>query len=266
MTHVTGPDNRVKISVITVCRNDLPGLAETWQSICLQDSVAFEWWVIDGNSNDGTVAWLTATHRFQGGWKSAPDNGIYDAMNKGIDSATGDYLLFMNSGDRFAGADTLALLIQAIEGAPTPPDFIYGDALDCDEQGKQYYRKASGVSKIRFGMITRHQAMLYRKICVAGEPYSSRFPLSADYALTASFLMQEGVKILRVDFPVCRFTMGGVHTVQRLKALREDFRIRKEILKESRLRCLVLFGIHWLHYHFRRLLPGLNRRLIYRKT
>jgi len=255
----------VKISVISVCRNDIEGLRQTFDSIQAQDCKDSEWWVIDGNSTDGTVEWLRTNHQLKGGWISEPDNGIYDAMNKGIGVASGEYLVFMNSGDMLAESDVISKLINRIGREKESPDFVYGDALDIATSGKSYYRKALPVSRIKFGMITRHQAMLYRRELAVNQRYPSNFKLSADYALTASILMEEGVKALQVDFPICRFYLGGAHDTQRLKALYEDFEIRRKILKQNHAKSLALFCVHWLHHYVRRLVPSLNRLLIYKR-
>lgn len=254
----------MKIAIITVCRNDIRGLKKTFDSLCSQDSDTFEWWVIDGDSGDGTVAWLRKNHKFGGGWISEPDDGIYDAMNKGIGLAAGDYLLFLNSGDTFAGADVMVKLRGVIEREKAAPDFVYGDSLDVEENGKSYYRKALPVSYIKAGMITRHQAMLYRKECIFNERYPSNFKLSGDYALTAGLVTKNTTKVLKVNFPICLFSLGGAHDTRRTKALQEDFQIRKTILKENIIICLLLFCVHLLHNYLRKIIPSVNKKIIYK--
>lgn len=254
----------MKISIITVCRNDKKGLENTLASMRSQDRDSFEWWVIDGNSSDGTVEWLRKNHQLNGGWISEPDNGIYDAMNKGIGVAVGEYLVFMNSGDMFAQADVISKLVDRIAREKAPPDFVFGDSLDIADSGKSYYRKAIPASHIKAGMITRHQAMLYRRELVFNERYPSNFKLSGDYALTARVLMRDGVKVLQVDFPICRFYLGGAHDTKRLKALYEDYEIRREILKKNYLFCSALLGVHLIHHYLRKLAPNLDKRFIYR--
>jgi putative colanic acid biosynthesis glycosyltransferase len=256
----------VKISIITVCRDDRVGLENTFASIRGQDCDDFEWWVIDGKSADGTVEWLRENHRFDGGWISEPDNGIYDAMNKGIDLATGDYLLFMNSGDLLAGSDVISKLIDCITHEIEVPDFVYGDSLDIEANGRTHYRQALRASFIKVGMITRHQSMLYRKESVFHERYPANFKLSGDYALTANLLMKNGIKVLKVNSPVSLFSLGGRHDTLRLRALREDFKIRKTILQENLVLCILLFCVHWLHHHIRVLTPSLNKRFIYKRS
>jgi putative colanic acid biosynthesis glycosyltransferase len=256
--------NVLKITIVTICRNDLAGLKNTFATIVAQDYGNIEWLVIDGNSSDGTVDWLKGNHKLAGTWISEPDNGIYDAMNKGIRLARGSYILFMNSGDIFAGKDVVTKLIHKIEQERVAPDFVYGDSKDVESNGRANYRKALPVSFINAGMITRHQSMLYRRSSILGERYLSEYRYSGDYALTAKILMREDVQVLRVDFPISEFAMGGLHDKNRILALVEDFDIRKNILQKSLVVCCFWFCIHWTHYHLRMALPSLNRFLIYK--
>ncbi len=253
----------LRISIITVCRNDRKGLEDTSTSIRSQSGDDFEWWVIDGNSDDGTVGWLKENHNFPGGWISEPDNGIYDAMNKGIGLAAGEYLLFMNSGDLLAGPEVVSQLARRIEAQKAAPDFVYGDSLDRETSGRTNYRQALPVSYVKYGMPTRHQAMVYRRERLVHERYPPDFKLSGDYAVTASLLMKSSVRVLKVDFPICLFSLGGAHDTRRLEALREDFRIRHTILKANPVACVLLFCVHWLHHYLRMLAPSLNRKFIY---
>ena len=254
----------MKISIITVCRNDINGLQNTFASIQAQDFHDIEWCVIDGNSSDGTVAWLRDKHKLKGSWLSEPDNGIYDAMNKGVLLSTGRYILFMNSGDEFAGPNVISNIVHHINYEKITPDFIYGDSLDVEENGQSYYRKALPASYIKVGMITRHQAMFYRRECISNEKYPSNFKLSGDYALTANLLMKENINVLKVNFPICQFSSGGKHDIHRLKALLEDFKIRREILKENLATSLLLFCVHLVHHYIRIIAPSLNKKIIYK--
>ena len=254
----------MRISVITVCRNDLGGLQRTFESIRTQDYQDFEWWVIDGASNDGTEEWLKKNHIYDGGWLSEVDQGIYDAMNKGAERSTGDYLVFMNSGDIFAAPDVLSKLVQSIKEEEVSPDLIYGDALDALEDGRSYYRPAGSLSQILFSMPTRHQSMLFRRKYLGQSPYPDGYPLSGDYALTALLSRQEGFKATRVDFPISQFFLGGIHTTRRIAALKEDYAIRRNILKANPVTCSFFYCIHLAHHCFRHLFPSINLKLVYR--
>jgi glycosyltransferase involved in cell wall biosynthesis len=94
------------LTIVTINRNNASGLSQTLASVLGQTDVDFQYVVIDGASTDGSRAILVATAGIDE-WISESDNGIYDALNKGIARATGDYLLFINSGDRLAEATTI---------------------------------------------------------------------------------------------------------------------------------------------------------------
>jgi glycosyltransferase involved in cell wall biosynthesis len=96
-----------KISIITINFNNLPGLKKTVESVVNQTWKEFEYIVIDGGSTDGSVAFIESKVGSIDYWVSEPDNGIYNAMNKGIAKASGEYLLFLNSGDDLAGLKAL---------------------------------------------------------------------------------------------------------------------------------------------------------------
>lgn len=253
----------MQITVVTICRNDLGGLQRTFESIRVQDCHDVEWWVVDGASTDGTVEWLEQNHAYAGGWISEADRGIYDAMNKGTERATGDYLVFMNSGDSFAAPDVISKLVQEINKGGESYDLIYGDALDMLENGRSYLRPAVSLSQILFSMPTRHQSMLFRRGCLEQIPYPEGYPLSGDYALTALLSKKDNLKVNRVDFPISLFMLGGIHTTRRLSALREDYAIRRNILKANPLTCSVFYCIHLAHHCFRHLFPSFNTKLVY---
>jgi hypothetical protein len=170
----------------------------------------------------------------------------------------------MNSGDTFAAPDVISKLVRQIEGEEVRPDLIYGDAFDTLEDGRSYYRPAVSLSQILFSMPTRHQSMLYRRKCLEQTPYPSGYPLSGDYALTAMLSRQEGFRSIRVNFPISLFLLGGIHTTGRIAALKEDYAIRRNILKANPITCSVFYCIHFAHHYFRHLFPSINFKLVYR--
>ena len=120
-----------KFSIITVCRNEAANIRSTCESITQQAFKDYEWIVIDGASTDQTVKILEEFSHNITKLISEPDNGIYDAMNKGIDLAKGEYVVFMNGGDAFATNQALALVSNAPQ-----KDLIYGDLRYDSELGK----------------------------------------------------------------------------------------------------------------------------------
>ncbi|GGF20533.1 glycosyltransferase family 2 protein [Hymenobacter cavernae] len=118
-----------KISLITVNYNNKSGLEKTVSSVLGQTTLgSFEYIVIDGGSTDGGVELLRRNTDKISYWVSEKDAGIYNAMNKGIRQATGDYLLFLNSGDHLLAADTIEHILGHIQAAPEV-DIFYGDAF-----------------------------------------------------------------------------------------------------------------------------------------
>lgn len=98
----------MKLSIITINLNNLEGLKKTFESVFNQTFTDYEWIVIDGGSTDGSREFIEAHQDSFSYWSSEPDRGIYNAMNKGILQANGEYLSFLNSGDYYADSETLA--------------------------------------------------------------------------------------------------------------------------------------------------------------
>ena len=126
----------MKLSIITVNYNNLRGLKKTVESVKNQTYQEFEYLVIDGGSTDGSVAYLKDKEITFDYWVSEPDKGVYQAMNKGIKKATGDYVLFLNSGDHFLNNKVLEKNMQFIQGE----DIIYFN-LQVVENGKTFIKE-----------------------------------------------------------------------------------------------------------------------------
>ncbi len=263
-------------TIITVTLNNLAGLKNTALSIHGQTNQDLEWLVIDGGSSDGTVDYLSSVilsasegshankqvnssatpqnDRFL--WTSEPDNGIYDAMNKGIGRAKGRYILFLNAGDALAGPDTLADLSEAIYECSITPDFIYGDALEELCPGECAYKPARPCSKIAHGMFTHHQAMLYRREALANMRYDERYKIAADYDLTVRFLGGTN-KVLYLPAPICIFESGGVSQQQVRLGRREQMQIRKQNNLSGPLMNAGIFAAQSLAWQARQNMPNL---------
>ena len=205
-------------SIITVTKDNLDGLRKTAASVTAQDFTDYEWIVIDGASTDGTAALLpTLPCRYI----SDPDHGIYDAMNKGINLAGGDYLIFMNAGDEFAATDTLRQAAQLIH--THAPCFIYGDAL---EDGR--HKTAKPHTTLKSGLFTHHQAMFYGRQCIGALRYDTSYKIAADYKFTSQFL-QGCDAVTYLPAPVCIFATGGVSQRSAAKGRAEQARIRRQL-------------------------------------
>jgi putative colanic acid biosynthesis glycosyltransferase len=205
----------VLFSIITITRNNRLGLEKTAQSIALQSAKNFEWIIIDGDSTDGTSADFK---NYPAHIISEPDNGIYDAMNKGIDCAKGDYIIFMNAGDQFSDPDVLQMLGDF---TVNPPDFMYGDSLE-----GPHYKSARPYHKINQGMFTHHQSMIYNSKTLGDLRYNLDYKIAADYDLTLRFL-QRSKRILYIPAALCIFEQGGISQKQAKLGRNEQFLSRK---------------------------------------
>ncbi|MDE7348012.1 MAG: glycosyltransferase [Muribaculaceae bacterium] len=176
-------DRRPLISVITITFNAAETLPLTMESVAEQTFKDFEHLVVDGASKDDTI--ILARRMGTPGIRilSEPDNGLYDAMNKGLKMARGRYLIFLNSGDRFHSADTLKAYADAI--AERNPDIIYGDTDIVDKEGKRIGPRHLSVPEILTfdsfsrGMLICHQAFMVRKDLAP--LYDTDYRFSADY-------------------------------------------------------------------------------------
>ncbi len=236
-------------SLITVTRNNLPGLQKTARSVQSQACSDTEWIIIDGASTDGTTDLLKA---LPANITSEPDTGIYNAMNKGIERASGDYLLFLNAGDQLAAPQTLQNIAQSIEGTP---DFIYGDALE-DCGGALRPKPARSHHTLALGMFTHHQAMLYRRTALGDIRYNEDYTIAADYDLTARLLLKD-TRALYLPFPICIFETGGLSQQKAQAGRKEQLDIRKTLRLANPLTNTLLYLVQSCVWSLRQRLPGL---------
>lgn len=234
-------------SIITVTKDNLGGFLATRKSVEAQSFKGYEWIVIDGNSSDGTKEFLPPDA------VSEADSGIYDAMNKGIDRARGDYILFLNAGDTLADADILRTVSKAIEAHA--PDFIYGDAL---EGG--FYKKARPHTKIDWGMFTHHQAMIYRREMIGALRYDDTVTIAADYGFTFRFL-KGAQNIHYIPCAICIFEEGGVSQRQRRTGRLQQFAQRAKYKACSPLKNVIVYGGQSCSAFLRENFPGLYCRI-----
>jgi putative colanic acid biosynthesis glycosyltransferase len=260
----------VKFSIITICKNNFIGLKATYESVICQTYKAYEWLVVDTDSVDGTKEWLRELS-FPGEftWRSGPHKNLFESMNEGLAMASGDYLIFLNSADCLFESGTLYKVVEKIKYLPELPDFIYGDSVDVTPEGKQYYSVARSYRTIWRGQFAQHQAMFFRREAIGDLKYRLELSLNADYAFIYEFLKKitclSHPRILRLEFPVCTFLLGGLNFRFRSKILYKDFYIRRKIMQLPLFGCVLLFLLHYGHFILKKIAPGLTHWLRYRQ-
>lgn len=219
--------NPPRLAILTVVRNDLAGLADTYDSLSGQLSRDIVWLVADGASTDGTAEWLAAHAEIPLWWRSCADSGLYDAMNDLLETACRlgcSHVLFLNAGDRLAAADSAPRLLQDIVRHPGCA-LLYGDALERQGDGRILLKRARSHRSALLGMFTHHQAMIYRVSTLADLRFDPGYRIAADYAFTLAVLdLGEAVQL---RWPICLFAPGGLSQRDATAGRREQAAIRR---------------------------------------
>jgi glycosyltransferase involved in cell wall biosynthesis len=235
------------LSVITVVYNNVADIERTMLSVLNQTYAAIEYIVIDGASTDGTLQIVERYKDKLAKLISEQDKGIYDAMNKGIAAATGDYIIFMNSGDEFYSNDTVAQVFASAEDA----DIYYGETEMMDEAGNNLGRRRHAAPEnftwkdFNYGMSISHQAIYIKRSLV--QPYDPKYQLSADidWILRAA---KKAKKIVNVHTYVARYKVGGMSKHKHKQSLLERFDIMKKhygLLPTVFNHAVIAFNLGW---------------------
>lgn len=215
------------VSVITIVYNNVRDIEYTIKSVLEQTYKNIEYIIVDGASTDGTLDVIKTYKDRISKVISEKDNGIYDAMNKGLMAATGDYVLFLNSGDELFDLNTIQQIVEKGNNA----DIIYGETKLVDEQRyivgdrRHMAPKTFDWKSFRYGMNVCHQA-IYVKRAIA-EPYDQQYQLSADidWVIRAAKKAKTTVNIHQY---VAKYLVGGMSQKRHQQSLRERYEIFKK--------------------------------------
>lgn len=216
-----------KLSVITIVYNNVRHIERTMLSVINQTYTNIEYILVDGFSTDGT---LEIVQQYTGKIEtliSEKDKGIYDAMNKGLAAATGDYVIFMNSGDEFYTADTVAQVFATSDNA----DIYYGETEMIDEAGNSLGQRRHKAPQqftwrhFKYGMSISHQAIYIKRSLT--QPYNRQYQLSADidWILQAA---KRAKNIVNVHQYVAKYLVGGMSKKKHRQSLVERFAIMRK--------------------------------------
>lgn len=216
-----------KFSVITVCYNAEATLEDTIQSVISQTYHHVEYIIVDGASKDRTMDIVNRYRDRIAVVVSEPDQGLYDAMNKGIRLATGDYLCFLNAGDSFHEDDTLQQMVHSIHSLQLP-DVLYGETELVDHEGHFLRMRRLQAPEhltwksFRQGMLVCHQAFFPRRDLVM--PYDLRYRFSADFDWCIK-IMKKSKVLHNTHLTLIDYLAEGMTTRNHQASLKERFRI-----------------------------------------
>lgn len=222
-------DTFPRFSVVTVVRNDADGLYRTHESLIAQTCGDWEWLVQDGASTDGTAVVAQGFTDPRVKARSQADSGIYDAMNRGLASATGDWVIFMNAGDRFASPEVLARLAQTV--SIEDHDIVFGETI-MDFGTVEMRRPARDPAYIWHGQPSMHQSTLFATAYHRRFAFDHRgFRISADYDVLAR-MVAAGARCRSLPLPIAIFEFRQAATSNRnkLRMIAEAARIQRHHL------------------------------------
>ena len=238
-----------KISIITVTLNAAADLQKTLGCLAGQDYPELEIIVIDGGSTDETRQVIALFSDRLSYWICEPDHGIYDAMNKGLAKATGEWVNFMNAGDVFISPLALSTVFT---GDYHDTDVIYGDGI-ADYCNFKLLQKASPLDDLWKGMPFCHQAMFTRTALVKPQGFSTEYTIASDFDLVYR-LYTGNRNFHHVPDPICIFEVRGVSNQLHIKSWKERYGIYKKYGNTSVKKqvfygsLFIVFLFTWLGY------------------
>lgn len=253
-------DSKPKITVVTICYNTFNCLESTMLSVLNQSYDNVEYIVIDGGSNDGTVDIIKKYADRLAYWVSEPDKGIYDAMNKGIKAATGEWINFMNAGDRFFSETVLEEVfvkyLPLIKG-----DIVYGDSIFVYPKGKLYV-KPRRLENFHLSDPILHQSSFTKLEIMKSVLFDTNYRLAADYNFFYNEY-QKGTVYYYVPIPMSYFDAADGLSSNAVALRMEENRIITNAPADFRyiLRKLITLLKFRLRRFLEKFMPSLSSRI-----
>jgi glycosyltransferase len=225
----------MKVSIITVTFNSEKYLSDCIESVRKQNYKNIEHIIIDGKSTDGTLRIINNNSEHISYWISETDRGMYDAINKGLEVATGDIVGILNSDDMFASADSVRSIVDCFETTNT--DSVYGDLVYVDPNNSQkIIRYWKGISykryRFRYGWMPAHPTFYIRRELINHYgAYENHYFTAADYEFMARYLYLHKVSSHYLDAMLIKMRNGGISNgnfKSRFRANRRDFLAMKK--------------------------------------
>lgn len=201
------------ISIITINLNNKNGLKRTIESVLNQtyrDKIQYI--IIDGDSNDGSKEIINQYKDNIDYWVSEKDNGLYNAMNKGIQASTNDYCLFLNSGDYLSENNVIERIYDSLDA-----DIVYGDEYKLKTNGTRYLAKYPNKIDESFFKRTAlpHQSSFIKTSLLKQTPYSEKWKLLGDWLWFRERIIEDKVTYKHLNIPISVYGLDGISTIQR---------------------------------------------------
>lgn len=215
-------------SIITVVYNAEKQLIKTIQSILSQSYPHIEYIIIDGHSTDGTQEIIRKYEHKISTWISEPDSGLYDAMNKGLQKATGDYVWFLNAGDVLKDKNTVADIAGIVTQHNILPDILYGETDLVNEKGDVIGERRLKTPEhltwksFRMGMLVSHQAFIAKRSIAPMYDLQYRFSSDVDWCIKC---LKQASLIINVKRTLVNYLYEGLTTANRQASLKERYAI-----------------------------------------
>ena len=220
---------RPRISIITICYNAASTITRTLRSVSAQTYPNIQYLIIDGASKDNTLE-LVRELAPEAEIYSERDKGIYDAMNKGLDRATGDYVWYVNAGDALASPTTVEDLVQATCTGDSLPDVLYGDTRLIDDEdhdlGLRRLRPPHQLDwrSFRSGMLVCHQAFVAKRSISPHYDLNYRFSADVDWCIR---VLKEAKTTAFYPEPIALYLNEGTTTANHRASLIERFHVMR---------------------------------------
>ncbi|MBQ6306455.1 MAG: glycosyltransferase [Bacteroidales bacterium] len=232
----------MKLSIITINRNNAAGLEKTMQSVAAQTYKEFEYIIVDGASTDGGVEVIKSFESKFGHlkWVSEPDSGIYNAMNKGIRMASGDYIQILNSGDSLAKEDVTERMLSAL-GETGAPSVLYGNMVKCFPDGYRMVDKSFAGQEITMlgmytGTLNHDPAYIRRDLFDKYGYYDESLKIVSDWKWYLQAIILGDEKPKYVDMDVTLFDMTGISETSKELDQTERKQVLEQLFPEAVLK------------------------------
>ncbi|GHU63982.1 glycosyl transferase [Bacteroidia bacterium] len=221
---------QLKFSIITVTYNASQWLGRTIQSILSQgvlSQAGIEYIIVDGGSTDGTLDIIRKYEANISRWISEPDTGLYDAMNKGLKLATGDYVWFINAGDMIYSENTVREITGLFDREHLP-DIIYGETEMVDAAGNSLgMRRLKAPEKLtwksfKMGMLVSHQSFIVRRTIAVNYDLAYKYASDIDWCIRC---LKKAETVFNTHLILSRFLEAGLSAANRKDSLKERYRM-----------------------------------------